>query len=140
MTTQSCVPVVCLIGSSRFEKLFHQEGERLEKSGHLVLMMSFFQHADSVPVSDAERAVLEAVDQARIDLADEVLVINDKLIRCNLCRAWHLGRLCGCPLTSGTRSLVPYIGPSTSREIIYARSVGKKIRFLNPLDQEEKLP
>jgi hypothetical protein len=135
VTAQPRPPVVCLVGSSRFKPLFHQEGERLEKSGHLVLMMAFFQHADGVTVTDAERAVLEVVDRARIDLADEVLVLNGKVLKCRRCHHWHHDKVCACPLTACSRSLVPYVGESTWREIAYARSLGKKVRFLYPPEE-----
>lgn len=140
------VRIVCLVGSSRFKDRFHEVGERLEKSGALALMMSFFQHADGVPVSDAERAVLERVDRRRIDLADEVLVLDCPWGRCRLCKApieasgggeWYT---CECIpeqhrappwLRQANYEEAPYVGESTRKEIEYARSVGKPVRFLS---------
>jgi hypothetical protein len=101
--------IVCLIGSSKFKSKFHSVGELLEKNGHLVLMMSFFQHADAVYVSDEHRSVLEFVDRWRIRLSDVVVVIND----------WDGSRY--------------YIGDSTRKEIKYALSINKSLHYLYPI-------
>src|SRR4051794_40919245 len=77
--------IVVLIGSSRFEDAFRREGERLEKSGVLVLAMTFFAHADGVNVSPHEREILRRVDRARIDLGDRVHVINCETHVCRVC-------------------------------------------------------
>lgn len=131
--------IVCLVGSSRFKGRFHLEAERLEKSGVLALMMGFFQHADVRPVSDAEREVLERVDRLRIDLADEVLVVNLKQPRCAGCKAWFSHATngtvwatcrCGGDPYGAPREDTPYVGESTRKEIDYALSVGKPVRYL----------
>lgn len=133
------VEVVCLVGSSRFKEAFQREGERLEKAGCLVLAMSFFQHSDGVSVSDAEREVLERVDRKRIDMANEVLVLNCLRPRCKVCWAWmdsgdpdedcDCGRL---PLYERRKRHIvePYVGESTRKEIAYATAKGKPVRYL----------
>lgn len=100
------VRTVCLVGSSRFKEKFHQIGESLEKQGVLVLMMSFFQHADNVPVSPEERAILRQVDERRIDHADEVWVVSEG----------------------------GYVGEDTRREIEYATGVGRLLRFCESME------
>lgn len=134
------VPVVCLVGSSRFKHLFHQVGEKLEKRGCLVLMMSFFAHADDRPVSPEERAVLARVDRRRIDLADEVVVIDGTRLYCPRCWAYkdhHLyrsgdgmGNKC-CPAVYCHAVLEerPYIGEDSRYEVVYATAVGKPISY-----------
>jgi hypothetical protein len=140
MTTK----VVCLIGSSRFKAKFHEVGERLEKSGVLALMMSFFQHADGRPVSDEEREVLRRVDRARVGLAHEVWVVNDTRLWCAHCKEWkdfahwRFGDGMGChvcPRTGCSAALgsLPYVGVDTLLEVGYAKGAGKPLRWLNPL-------
>lgn len=147
----AAVPVTCLVGSSRFEETFALVAERLEKSGVLVLMMGSFQHADSRPVSDEERRTLERVDRRRVDLADEVPVIDAPRARCKACGAWHdddHGETCWCAAdgVQGGRASAyrrrqlyeeaPYVGESSRLEVAYALSVGKKVRYLSR--QEER--
>lgn len=139
--------IVCLIGSSKFKEIFQKEGERLEKTGHLVLAMTFFQHADGVEITEQERDILEIVDKFRIDLCDRVRVLNAIWIRCNRCKIWkdrihtHVGvqwrAKCTCykdydPLKSIPYESAPYIGESTHREIDYATLIGKPIEYLHP--------
>lgn len=122
-----------LVGSSRFKATFHEVAERLEKAGHLVLMMGFFQHADKRPVSDAERAVLERVDRHRLDLADEALVIDCPQPWCPACQMYcmepWIENLTPCCAAECERR--PYVGESTRREIAYAESIGKPVRYLS---------
>lgn len=138
--------IVCLVGSSRFKAEFCRVGELLEKQGVLVLAMTFFQHADGVPVSASERETLETVDRLRIDLADEVLVIDAPAIVCPACgEVYPAGTdpdIWSCharkksePGLCSTRfnavAPVPYVGESTRREIAYAESLGKPVRYLS---------
>jgi hypothetical protein len=140
--------VCCLVGSSRFKAQFHELGERLEKQGWLVLMMSFFEHADDRPVSAGEREVLDVIGRRRIDLCREVWVINPPMPRCPACKTWckttktHVGtmveRACGCPggvpgWEATPVELAPYIGESTAKEIAYAGSRGKVIHYLGSM-------
>jgi hypothetical protein len=96
------IPIICLIGSSRFRRAFVLEGHRLETTGHLVLCMTFFQHSDGIDVSPEHREILRKVDRKRIDLANEVRVLN----------------------------VAGYIGEDTRKEIEYAKSCRKKISYL----------
>lgn len=140
--------IVCLIGSSRFREEFVREAYRLETTGHLVLCMAFFQHSDGLEVSEEQREVLEQVDRFRIDLADEVLVIDRPMPRCPNCKTWclvkriHVGTMvehrCECyrgwPCWKAIpREYAPYVGPSTAKEIDYAVSRGKPVQFLSRL-------
>lgn len=138
------VKIITLIGSSRFKLRFHEIGERLEKSGRLCLFMSFFQHADQRPITEEEREILHTVDRARIDLADEVWVINETRGWCGTCREWkdrghyQTGAAMGwwvCPRIGCNSAKIvqkPYIGDDTLRELGYAANENKVVRWLNP--------
>lgn len=139
------MPVVCLIGSSRFKAKFHDIGAYLEKRGTLVLMMSFYQHADGVDVSPEERETLNRVDRARIDLADAVWVVDEKTWVCLKCNkpcvvemiyAHERGYITRSSCCEGRWEWRPYIGADTQREIDYAIQQGKPIRYLSkePID------
>ncbi len=130
---------VCLIGSSRFKDLFQEWGEKLEKQGILVLCMSFFQHADHRHVSEEERRVLRQVDRRRIDLAEDVWVIDPNILVCEGCR-----KPCETvfdPIALGPEDVsrchgvrlirVEYIGEDTREEIGYASATGKPVRCLS---------
>lgn len=76
-------------------------------------MMAFFSHSDNMPISDEERKILETVDRKRIDISDEIFVVND----------FYEGS--------------PYYGESTKKELDYAVSLGKKIHFLHERKGDE---
>lgn len=101
--------IVCLCGSVRFLEAFDQASLHETLAGRIVLSVGSHRQRDEDALShltDAERAAaldhLAALHRHKIDLADEILVIN----------------------TGG------YIGPSTRAEIAYARARGKTIRWL----------
>lgn len=129
--------IVALCGSSRFKDDFLIIGEALEKAGVLALMMSFFQHADAREVSPEERKVLEKVDRRRIDLVQEVWILDLPRGYCPHCATWIEHEpypSCGCNdqppwwQRQNWQSL-PYIGESTRKEIKYALATGKPVRF-----------
>ena len=100
-----CVPesnrpsIVCLIGSARFKHAFEIAARREALSGKIVLQPVW---APGGVRTEEERALLFTLHRAKIDLADEVLVIN-----------------CG-----------GYVGNDTLDEMTYAGSRGKEISFL----------
>jgi len=110
--------VICLCGSTRFTPEMLVVQWELTKEGNIVLSWCalpdwYFEGKDKSHIGDQE-GVKEIVDQVhlrKIDLADEVLVIN----------------------------INGYIGESTTNEIKYARQKGKAIRFLeyhgHPLEE-----
>lgn len=101
--------IVCLCGSTRFWRLFQQAGLRETMAGRIVLSIGAAsgtddEHFGNLPRDEYDR-VKEQLDQLhmrKIDLADEVLILN-----------------CG-----------DYVGESTARELAYARSLGKRVRWL----------
>lgn len=96
--------VVCLCGSTKFKKEFIEANFRETMAGKIVLTVGFFGHADShiYTPTEAEKAALDELHLRKIDLADEVLILN----------------------------VGGYIGESTKRELNYAVNTMKKVRFL----------
>lgn len=99
--------IVCLCGSTRFMDVFEQANVRETLQGNIVLTVANIMRggsngdAESVELSDSVVQRLAALHRAKIDLADEVLVIN----------------------------VGGYIGEATRSEIDYATEQGKVIRY-----------
>lgn len=104
MTTSARPRIVCLCGSTRFKAEFIEANYRETMAGRIVLSVGWFSHADGhvYTPTEAEKAALDELHLAKIDLADEVLVINPG----------------------------GYVGPSTTREIAHATATGKPVRYL----------
>jgi hypothetical protein len=106
--------VVCLCGSTRFQSAFELANFHESMMGRLVISVGLFGHADHPPgarhlTSDGdertpEKQALDQLHYRKIDLADEILVIN----------------------------VGGYVGSSTRREIAYAREHSKDVRWLFP--------
>lgn len=94
--------VVVLCGSTRFKPEFEDANRRLTLDGCIVLAPGVFGHADGTHVTDEQKTALDALHFRKIDLADEVLIINPG----------------------------DYIGESTRHEIEYAKRTGKPVRYL----------
>lgn len=99
--------IVCLCGSTRFSDAFHEANLRETLAVKIVLSIGcdFKSDTDLLLAGDlteADKARLDELHLRKIDLADEILVLN----------------------------VGGYIGESTSREIAYAKMVGKRIRYL----------
>lgn len=93
--------VVCLCGSTRFKAAFEEANRRETLAGRVVLSVGVFGHCEAEPLMPEVKAELDALHLKKIDLAEEILVIN----------------------VNG------YIGDSTRREIAYATRKGKRIRY-----------
>lgn len=108
--------VVCLCGSTRFWREY-QEAQRSETlAGRIVLTVGFFVHApegeaegEQVNIPSQVKARLDQLHLRKIDLSDEILVLN----RNN------------------------YVGESTRNEIQYAEKTGKLVRYLEPIATAE---
>jgi hypothetical protein len=98
--------IVCLCGSTRFMDAFHEANRRLSLEGKIVLTVALVKSSVDdgfINQVTAEQATaLDELHLRKIDLADEVLVLN----------------------------VGGYVGPSTQAEIDYARTKGKAIRWL----------
>ena len=100
--------VITLCGSTRFEAEFAELNRRLTMEGYVVISLGMFSLPD-LPGHDAaaDRAALKArlreVHRQKIRMADEVHVVDPG----------------------------GYVGESTRREIAYAESLGKPVRYLS---------
>ena len=102
--------VITLCGSTRFKEEFMEVQKRLTLEGNIVISVGLFGHSGDSEVWEnmdegtltATKAMLDDMHKAKIDMADEIYVIN-------------VGR---------------YIGSSTRSEIEYALSTGKAVHYL----------
>jgi hypothetical protein len=112
-TTAEVPTIVCLCGSGRFRDAFETAEFNETLEGHIVLTIGCNTHDVARSTQLAPRKpFLDALHMRKIDLADEVLILN----------------------------VGGYIGESTSRELAYARQAGKTIRFLESAIPEGTLP
>ena len=95
--------VITLCGSTRFKDEFLEAQKRLTLEGNVVITVGLFGHSgDDVVWTEGVKEMLDRQHLAKIDLADEIFVIN----------------------------VGGYIGDSTRREIAYAEFKGKSIAYL----------
>jgi hypothetical protein len=103
--------IVCLCGSTRFKAEFEQVAADLALAGVIVVKPDVFMndgHAEKAhlpAVSGDVKVALDDLHKRKIDLADEVYVLN----------------------------VGGYIGTSTRSEIDYAVALGKPVRYLDPV-------
>ena len=96
--------VVCLCGSTRYRKEFEDTNRDLTLDGNIVLTVGNFSHAE-LALSTASKEALDALHLRKIEMADEVFVVNP----------------------------TGYAGHSTLREIAHAERLGKRVTFMAPL-------
>ena len=95
--------IVTLCGSTRFREQFIEEMKRLTLEGNIVISVGLFGHSGDKEVwSLGVKEMLDDMHLRKIDLADEIFVIN----------------------------VGGYVGSSTKREIEHAVAMGKKIKYL----------
>jgi hypothetical protein len=96
--------IVCLCGSTKFKEAFEAAQASETEAGRIVLTVGRFGHRDGLDMDGELKVKLDELHKRKIDLADEVLVINVR----------------------------DYIGESTRKEIEYAKQHGKAVRYLEP--------
>ena len=102
--------IVCLCGSTRFPLAFQQANLRETLSGKIVLSIGCNTKSDQdLALGPVDKIALDLLHLFKIDLADEILVLN----------------------------VGGYIGESTRREIDYARMQGKRIRWIEPVEEAQ---
>ncbi len=98
--------IVCLCGSTRFVDTFNEWRQKLTLEGKIVLSIEIVssqnREIDPQFVNPEIKAMLDELHLRKIDLADEVMVLN----------------------------VGGYVGESTSKEIAYAEKLGKPVRYL----------
>lgn len=106
--------IVCLCGSTKFKDAFIKANFDETMSGKIVLSVGWFSHFDGdiYTPTKQEKEALDELHKRKIDLADEVFILN----------------------------LGGYIGESTRSELEYAKRHGKSIRFLESQPQAAPIP
>ena len=95
--------VITLCGSTKFKDDFLREQKRLTLEGNIVISVGLFGHSgDNEVWTENTKEMLDDMHKRKIDMADEIFVIN----------------------------VDGYIGESTKSEIEYAKSLGKKVNYL----------
>jgi len=97
--------IITLCGSTKFKDQFIAEQKRLTLEGNIVISVGLFGHTgDSEVWSEDTKIMLDDMHKRKIDMADEIFVIN----------------------------VGGYIGSSTRSEIDYAFSTNKPVKYLEP--------
>lgn len=100
--------VITLCGSAKFKEDFERVNKELTLEGSVIISVGFFEQ-EGESITEEQKIMLGEIHKRKIDLADEIFVINKD----------------------------NYIGQSTRQEIAYAFAHGKKIRFLeNPVREQ----
>jgi len=95
--------IITLCGSTRFKDKFIAEQKRLTLEGNIVISVGLFGHTGDEEVwLEKTKVMLDDMHKRKIDLADEIFVIN----------------------------VGGYIGSSTRSEIEYALNTGKTVKYL----------
>ena len=103
--------IVCLCGSTRFYDEFQKAYFEETMKRRIVLSVGFKpgvqEHGQTVGITPEQKEMLDELHMRRIDLADEVYILNKG----------------------------GYVGESTRKELEYARSKGKPIRYLESMGE-----
>ena len=95
--------VITLCGSTKFKEEYLEAQKRLTLEGNIVISVGLFGHnGDDEVWTEGTKAMLDDMHKRKIDMADEIFVIN----------------------------VGGYIGESTRSEIAYAKSQGIAVRYL----------
>lgn len=99
--------IVCLCGSTRFSEAYREANLRETLAGKIVLSIGIDTKSDhdlmlAGELTEADKERLDELHLRKIDLCDEVLILN----------------------------VGGYTGLSTRNEVAYARTHGKRVRWL----------
>ncbi|MGD6850785.1 MAG: hypothetical protein ACQCN6_01845 [Candidatus Bathyarchaeia archaeon] len=113
--TERMFPVVCICGSTRFEKETKEMAEQLTIAGQVVLMVNAWSRKDALhdplnPLDVEIKEMLDAIHKQKIRMADYVLVMN----------------------------IGGYWGKSTQSEIDFAHRIGKPVKYVEPLREAQQ--
>lgn len=98
--------IITLCGSTKFKKEFIEAQKRLTLEGNIVISVGMFGHAGDEEVWQKKtKIMLDDMHKRKIDLADEIFVIN----------------------------VGGYIGSSTRSEIEYALKTNKLVNYLESI-------
>lgn len=94
--------IVTLCGSSKYKDEFEKVQLDLTLQGNIVLSLPIFSQSDRLVLSDEQLNMLSEMHKQKIDMADEIFVVNPN----------------------------GYVGNSTKQEIEYAISTNKPVNYL----------
>ena len=95
--------IITLCGSTKYKDAFLNAQKKLTLEGNIVISVGLFGHSgDNEVWTDDTKTMLDDMHKRKIDLADEIFVIN----------------------------VNDYIGESTKSEILYANLTGKPVNYL----------
>lgn len=95
--------IITLCGSTKFKEQYLEAQKRLTLEGNIVISVGLFGHSGDDEVwTEGTKAMLDDMHKRKIDLADEIFVVN----------------------------VGGYIGESTRSEIAYAMENGKVVKYL----------
>jgi hypothetical protein len=97
--------IVCLCGSTRFRIEYEAAAQRFTFEGKIVLSVGCYPKSEGWTVPPSIKEGLDELHKRKIDLADEVYVLNRD----------------------------GYVGESTRSEVAYAYATGKPVAYLRPL-------
>ena len=98
---------ITLCGSTKFKEQYLETQKRLTLEGNIVISVGLFGHSGDDEVwTEGTKAMLDDMHLRKIDMADEIFVIN----------------------------VGGYIGESTRREIAYAKNTGKSVKYLESIN------
>lgn len=98
--------IVCLCGSTKFWRTFQEQSLSLSLAGVIVLSIGSATASDEEHgITPAQKEIFNELHKRKIDLCDEVLVLN----------------------VNG------YIGDHTRSEIRYAESIRRPVKYLSPV-------
>ncbi|MEI5908166.1 hypothetical protein WAK64_13995 [Bacillus spongiae] len=100
--------VITLCGSTKFKKQFREMEATLTLQGNIVLSLGFFEQSEGIKITKEQEKLFEELHYRKINMSDEIFVIDFN----------------------------GYIGNSTRKEIEYAKSKGKVIRYYSDITQE----
>jgi dihydropteroate synthase len=105
-------PIVVLSGSTRFREEFEALAQQLTLEGKIVLMPNVWVRSDPAyaDISPEQKLALDELHLHKIDLADELIVVNPG----------------------------GYFGASTRKEIEYATRTGKPVRYTTEVPWDPK--
>ncbi len=104
--------VITLCGSTKFMDEFTRANQDLTLKGNVVFSVATTAYEGSGNVSAAQKSLLDSIHLEKIRLSDAIFVLN----------------------------VGGYIGPSTAREIEYARRIGRAVCYLEPPKEGASLP
>jgi hypothetical protein len=103
--------ITTLCGSTWFKDAFIRANKELTLKGHIVLSCGLFGHADNEKITPPQKVLLDQLHLFKILMSDDILVLN----------------------VNG------YIGESTHKEIQFALTYNKPVRYLEePRDDDTR--